>query len=178
MQKKGDVWISAVLYFGLGLVIITILLAAGLPVINKLKDKNIVIQSKEVMHTLDESIREVVKEGSGSQRVVTINIKKGSLVIDEANDIVMWAYNNSKVFISEPGIPVQEGKLTVLSENSPMKKSYNIQISTNYSGIADVINSDKGTILVGINDLVIRNQGLDTTVTPNKIKIGISQANR
>ena len=62
MQKKGDVWISAILYFGIGIVIITILLTAGLPVINKLRDKNIIIQTKQVMHTMDDNIREVIKE--------------------------------------------------------------------------------------------------------------------
>ena len=41
MNKKGDIWVSAILYFGLGIIVIAILLAAGLPVINKLKDKNI-----------------------------------------------------------------------------------------------------------------------------------------
>mgnify|MGYP001558011191 FL=1 len=58
MGKKGaSIWISAVLYFGIGIIILTILLTAGLPVINKLRDKNIVIQTKQVMHTLDENIR-------------------------------------------------------------------------------------------------------------------------
>ena len=84
MQKKGDVWISAILYFGIGIVIITILLTAGLPVINKLRDKNIIIQTKQVMHTMDDNIREVIKEGTGSQRVVTVNIKKGTINVSTA----------------------------------------------------------------------------------------------
>ena len=75
MNKKGDVWISAILYFGIGIVVITIILAAGLPVINRLRDKNVIIQTKQVMHTIDDNIREVIREGPGSQRVVTISAK-------------------------------------------------------------------------------------------------------
>ena len=38
--KKGEVWISAALYFGLGIIIITLILTAGMPVINKLTNRN------------------------------------------------------------------------------------------------------------------------------------------
>ena len=51
-MKKGDIWISAALYFGLGIVVLSLILAAGLPVINKLRDKNIIIQTKEIMFKL------------------------------------------------------------------------------------------------------------------------------
>lgn len=177
MKKNGDIWISAVLYFGLGIVVITILLAAGLPVINKLRDKNVVIQTKQVMHTLDQNIREVIKEGPGSQRVVTLNIKKGAFVINETADTVAWLYNNSKVLISEPGINVPEGKLIVRTDNAPVKNTYNIQILTNYSGLADITRPvGKPLTLVGINDLVIRNVGLNQST--GFVEVSISETNK
>ena len=176
MQKKGDIWISAVLYFGLGIVVISILLAAGLPVINKLRDKNVVIQSKQVMHTLDQNIREVVKEGPGSQRVVTINIKKGVFVLDDKNSLVIWQYNNSKVLISDPGIPVFEGKLNIITSNAAVKNTYNIQIYTDYSGLVNVIRpAGKTGTMTGISDLVIRNEGAGAN---GLINVRISEANK
>lgn len=177
MKKKGDIWVSAVLYFGLGIVVITILLAAGLPVINKLRDKNVVIQTKQVMHSLDQNIREVIKEGPGSQRVVTVNIKKGAFVIEEADDteIVRWVYNNSKVLISEPGIDVPEGKLIIRTDSASLEDTYNIQIYTNYSGLANITRpAGKPLTLVGINDLVIRNEGLQGEL----VRVSISETNR
>jgi len=175
MQKKGDIWISAVLYFGLGIVIITILLAAGLPVINKLRDKNIVIQTKQVMHTIDQNIREVIKEGPGSQRIVTMNIKKGSFIVDQDGDLLIWAYNGSKILISDPGVYVPEGKLTIKTEKAAVKNTYNIQIYSNYSGIADITRpAGKPLTLVGITDLVIRNEGLEA----GTLKVSISETNR
>ena len=81
-SKKADVWVSAVLYFGLGIIVISLLLAAGLPAINKLRDKNVIIQTKEVFQVLDKNIRDVVRGGPGSQRVVSVDIKKGDFKID------------------------------------------------------------------------------------------------
>lgn len=175
MKKRGSVWISAVLYFGLGIVVISILLAAGMPVINKLRDKNVVIQSKEVMHTLDQNIREVIREGPGSQRIVTVNIKKGAFIIDESPDRerIVWVYNNSKILISDLDTEVFEGKLTILTTKG--STGYNIEIYTEYGTIADLTRpSDRQYTLVGINDLVIRNNGLEG----GKIVVSISEANR
>jgi len=175
------VWISAILYFGIGIVVITIILAAGLPVINRLRDKNVIIQTKQVMHTIDDNIREVIREGPGSQRVVTINIKKGSFVIDQdidgdgvGDNIVAWKYDNAKVLISEPGTPVPEGKLTVLTETAPVENTYNIQIYTDYNTLADIKKEGTST-LSGLSDLVIRNDGSNDE---GLIQITIAETNR
>ena len=176
MQKKGDIWISAILYFGLGIVVISILLAAGLPVINKLKDKNIVIQSKQVMHILDQNIREVLREGPGSQRLVSINVKKGNLIVDAQHDVLAWSYDGAHVLISEPGLLVPEGNLNILTNTTQQKGIYNISILANYASIAN-INRPAGSqnTLLGLTDLVVRNEGLDAQ---QKIMVSISEANR
>ncbi len=176
-MKKGDIWVSAILYFGLGIVIITIVLAAGLPVINKLRDKNVILQTKQVVHTLDENIREVIREGPGSQRVVTVNIKKGVLIVEEDDTLerITWSYNNSKVLISEPGIPVLEGKLNILTTGAAAENTYNIDISSNYLNIANITTpSGQISVLSGINDLVIRNDGLSGEL----VRVSIAETNR
>ena len=83
-------WISAVLYIALGTVAITIVLSAGVPVINKIKDKNTIIQTRDIMLSLDNIIREVRDEGTGSRRVISpFTIKGGSMFIkDNENKIV------------------------------------------------------------------------------------------
>ncbi len=176
-MKKGDVWISAILYFGLGIVVITIILVAGLPVINKLRDKNIIIQTKEVMHAVDQNIREVIKEGPGSQRVVSLNIKKGSISV--ADNKVIWEYKGSKIPISEPNeinkcdasnpIIVGEGKLNIKTCKAAVEKTYDIKI---YSSYSEATLQSGITTLQGLSDLVIRNDGASN----NKIQVSINEA--
>ena len=45
-SKKGDIWISAALYTALGLILITVILSVGMPFVNKIKDRNTVLQTK------------------------------------------------------------------------------------------------------------------------------------
>ena len=143
---------------------------------SKLRDKNGIIQTKQVMHELDQNIREVVREGPGSQRVLTVNIKTGFIRIDNKDSLIIWQYNNSKVIISDIGIPVFEGKLTILTENANVKNNYNIQIYTNYTNLANITRSaTKPSTLVGITDMVIRNDGLDQN---NVVKVSISETNK
>ncbi|HLC58567.1 MAG TPA: hypothetical protein VJI68_01785 [Candidatus Nanoarchaeia archaeon] len=172
-SKKGDVWVSAVLYFGLGIVIIAILLAAGLPVINKLRDKNVVIQTKEVMHTLDNNIRQVIKDGSGSQRVVTLNVKKGNFNIDDTNNRITWLYEGSKAVISEPGVDVTEGKLRIRTTQTG--STYTIEVSSSYDGLADITTVSGRTSLTGLNDLVVRNTGLVSVGGRQLVGVSISE---
>ncbi|MBS3172364.1 hypothetical protein J4438_02180, partial [Candidatus Woesearchaeota archaeon] len=63
MKKKGDVWVSAILYTALGVVLLTIILAAGLPAIQKMKDSYTSKQTKELMLVLDKNIKTVYHEG-------------------------------------------------------------------------------------------------------------------
>src|SRR3989338_5630861 len=150
MNKKGDIWVSAILYFGLGIIVIAILLAAGLTVINKLKDKN---------------ITEVLNGGPGTQRIVTLNLKKGEFRIDKESEEIIWNYRNSKVFLSEPnGIAVKDGKIDVITTKGTTKGTYDITLKLNYGDLAN-INPDgtgKITTISGLGDVVIRNGGIDT----------------
>ncbi len=180
MNKKGDIWISAVLYFGLGIIIITLLLTAGLPVINKLRDKNIAIQTKEVFHTLDQNIREVLKGGPGTQRVVTLNIKKGifkvnSNAVADSNTIT-WTFKDSKAYISEPNkkgtlltsaVKVNDGNIEIVTNEGTTKGNYDITYTLRYD-TADLplaainpagLGVNAPVTISGIGDISIRNGG-------------------
>ena len=70
MKQKGDIWISAVLYMALGIIILVIVLSVAIPVVNKIRDKNIALNTKELMFDLDRNIRIVYSEGTGSRRPI------------------------------------------------------------------------------------------------------------
>ena len=170
VNKKGAaVWVSAVLYFGLGIILLTLILSAGLPTINKIRDKNVISQTKEVFHSMDAAIREVVRQGPGSQRVLHVELKRGAFNLDAQNEIITWNYT-SKVAISEPGNSVSEGNLKLLTEESVEEGSYDITLTlcyfistvepcNNAKKIADFKFTGVQTI-EGVSSLTIKNEGI------------------
>src|SRR3989344_3360128 len=111
--KKGDIWVSAVLYLTLGVIAIALILGAAIPLINKIKDRNTVAQTKEVLFTLDEAIRRVANEGPGSQRELSpFTINAGKLTIDQTAEVIKWELETEAV-IQEPNIELKEGVLTL-----------------------------------------------------------------
>ena len=158
-MKKADIWISAVLYMALGVVILTIILAAGVPVINKIRDKNIAIDTKEVMFTLDKNIRTVFSEGPGSRRPLTLEIKKGSFEVDDPNDLIKWDFE-SKVLLSEKDIEIKEGTLVMWTNQSSQEGKYITNLMLNYSGILDLsLEQPNLAVLTGTNDIILTNIG-------------------
>jgi len=176
-SKKADIWISAALYFGLGIIVITIILSAGLPLINRLKDKNTVIETKDVMFKLDTAIREVIRNGPGEQRSLSLEIKKGDLSINNNENTLTWSYKTSAL-LSEPGLTISEGNLNITTENTGVKDEYLVTLSLNYEGLADLKKSstpDPTEDLIkvsGQNRIIIKNVGTVNSkiaVTFNKL---------
>jgi len=157
-MKKADIWISAVLYMALGIVILTIVLAAGIPIINKIKDKNLAIETKEVMITIDKNIRAVYNEGPGSRRPLKLEIKKGSLVVDNSNETIEYQLRTS-VLLSQPDIEIQEGNLKILTQTTTAEKEYLTRLKLDYNGILNLTLQSSSNILSGTNNLVITNIG-------------------
>ena len=156
-MKKGDTWISAVLYIALGTIVVTMLLAAGMPVINKIRDRNIILQTKEVMFGINNAIRTVTAEGPGSQRSITIEIGQGLLGVYDGENKINWTME-SRVVVSEPGLTVNEGDLKITTLKSNKEDRYDILLALDYSGIADIkLTGDK--IITGRRNIVVRNNG-------------------
>lgn len=162
ISKKGqEAWVSAALYLGIGIAIIGIVLGAGMPMINKLRDKNVVLQTKEVLFTLDNNIREVARSGPGSQRLLNIEIKKGEFKIDEKKERIAWEFE-SKAMLSEPGEEISEGNLNILTEGRDAP--FRVKLWIDYKpkgadkGILD-LEFEGSQTLAGRADLIIKNGG-------------------
>ena len=63
--KKGAIWVSAVLYVLVGIVVLTIVLEAGIPFIKSLQEKSNVNRARNTLTALDQNIQDVAKEGQG-----------------------------------------------------------------------------------------------------------------
>ncbi|MBS3163070.1 hypothetical protein J4427_00050 [Candidatus Woesearchaeota archaeon] len=161
MDKKADVWVSAVIYVGLVITILTIVLAAGLPVINRMRDKNTATETRDIMHELDSTIRDVIRDGPGAQRTPIIKISKGEFVINQ--DSVVWTLQNSKFMFSQSGEEVREGNLVVLTTNSPVEDQYVVQIALKIPTSVRLLPQIK--TLSGQYSLLIKNNGVMTDTT-------------
>jgi hypothetical protein len=135
---KGQIWISAVLYIAIGVVVISLLLTAMVPLIEKMKDRNTVVQTKELLITVDETIKTVSKEGPGSQRGLSpFSIKAGQIVIDEDNDAISWSMDTTGTMI-EPDVIIKEGVLTMLLASTPVTDKYRISVNLTYKNTIDL----------------------------------------
>lgn len=129
MKKKGQIWVSAALYIALGIIVITVILSAGLPLINKIQAKNTLLQSKKVMFDLDETARGVMLEGAGSKRPIFVEIKKGELIIDptsEGKKRIVWTFLSKYNPGIEEGAIINEGNLEIT--NTKKGNEYEINI--------------------------------------------------
>ena len=162
-NKKADVWISGVMYFALGVIVLTIVLTASMPVINKLRDKNTALQTKELMFKLDDNIRTVLAEGPGSKRNVRIQIGRGDFTINDGEDTIRWEMKSS-VLLSQEDKTVTEGSVDILSSKTSNPKEWMTTLTLSYGNskkIADIEfpPGKKLSKLSGTYNLVIQNIG-------------------
>lgn len=157
--KKGDLWVSAVLYLTLGVIAIALILGAAVPLINKIKDRNTVAQTKEVLFTLDETIRKVANEGPGSQRELSpFTIGAGKLTIKHDTDEIKWEMETEAV-IQEPNTPLREGVLTLTLEDTRTEGKYTMLIATQYTGIDINLTSQLNNPFTGKFSVVVKHSG-------------------
>lgn len=173
--RKGSVWISAVLYIALGVIVITLVLSAGIPLINKMKDQNVFSQTKKVMFVIDENIRDVVNEGPGSKRYLSpIEINRGELIIDDETENITWRMvTTNKLFeVNELGISEDdrivfiEGNLVMWLDETQNEDEYELSLELGYSPITDLLLSSGGSPFKGQYNLMIYHTGDYSGDTP------------
>jgi len=173
-MKKGQVWISAVLYIALGIVAIAVVLSAGVPLINKIKDKNTIIQTKELLLSVDNIIREVRDEGPGSRRVIQpLVIKDGNLFIIPTQNLIRWELETSTIFTEPCGkdkdeceskeLVIKEGTMELYQLTTIVEDEYIVNLELNYDGIGNLMlesETGKGSGLIGRYTMTIENKGI------------------
>ena len=193
MNKKGVIWISAVIYIALGIVAITLILAAGLPLINSLKDKNTYSQTKDILIHIDQNIEEINTEGPGSRRFIdTIVIKGGKLdmIIEEQEKLktIRWTMTTPAVIVElsdkkscsqdltdEGCIAFKEGPLTIYQEETIVNEEYLIVIELHYDKIKvefDAMSTQGPTDIQGQLSLLMENKGYQNNLVDTRIKVG------
>ncbi|HII15520.1 MAG TPA: hypothetical protein HA362_04375 [Nanoarchaeota archaeon] len=184
--NKGQIWISAVLYMALGVIVLTIVLAAGVPMIEKMKDKNSFAQAKTVFFTLDDNIKNVINEGPGSRRYIApFEVKAGEFKVDEENGFLVWSLKTKAklmepsydftqtALVDPPRIPLfQEGALYLFAQDTNIVDEYVVNLLLDYSTMANIIVDSPFTgPFSGTYSLTIEHSGTynppDAPVCPN-----------
>lgn len=175
-NKKGQLWVSAVLYIALGVVAITLVLSAGIPLINKMKDKNTVVQAKEVMNAIDKAINDVRKEGVGSRRFLSpVIVKGGELIINPDSDEIKWKLRTGIIMVEpcsfsnpedESGYldecktqkkVIKEGNLNYYQTKTFIKDEYDVRVDLNYKDKFIDIETDNPNPLTGKYSFAVEN---------------------
>ncbi len=135
-EKSGQIWIETVIYTLIGLAIIGLVLAAALPKINHKKDSIAIEQSAQALGNINDKIYDV-QRSVGNRRIIDLDIKKGSLIIDMEKNTISWILDSSFPY-SEVGVPVSLGVLNVTTtKGNPwkvtLKLKYNIDLR--YNGV-------------------------------------------
>ena len=183
-RKKGQIWVSTVLYIALSIVAMTLILAAGIPMITRMKDRNTFIESKTMMHVIDGNINTVVSEGPGSRRVLDpVIIKGGKLFFDIANDEVRWEMKTGTMLMEPcpfdevsggkcPEKYIQsEGSLKFYLIETMVVDEYIVNILLDYKNKVDLVYSKDNEItgsLTGNYVVAITNEA-----TTEGVKVGI-----
>ena len=129
--KKGQVWVETVIYTLIGLTIMGAIIAVVTPKITQMNDKILLTQTIDSMNQMNEQIQDTFLY-PGSQREITLMVKKGEYSIDGTNDKIEFLLKNTGLLYSQPNIPIKQGDLEILTVEKPGGKKYDILLTLNY----------------------------------------------
>lgn len=112
MNKRAQIWVETVVYTLIGLALIGLVLTIITPKINELKDRKVIEQTIDSLNAIDSKINEVLS-APGNVRIVEIELNKGEIYFDNANDLIRFELSESKSLFSEPDVEVFFGKVKV-----------------------------------------------------------------
>ena len=111
--KKGAIWVSAVIYVLVGIIVLTVVIEAGIPFIKSLQERSNVNRARNTFSSLDQQIQDVAKEGQGSQRIIPLEVSEGSVKVEDGK--LRWKIEtDSKVL--EPRTRIELGNLVIASD--------------------------------------------------------------
>ena len=132
---KAQIWVETVIYTLIAFVMIGLVLSFIRPKIEQVRDEAIIEETIRLMEDLDNIILSV-RDVTGNQRLIDMNIKKGVLNIDGIKNQVDFKMESAFTY-SQPGEDVLYGDIVVRT----MKKTGDLNVITlvsNYSKDYDI----------------------------------------
>ena len=136
MNRGGQIWVETVVYTLIALTMIGAVLAFVMPRIEEIQDKAVIEQSINAVKDINNVVLSVVQGGAGNKRLIETNIKKGSLIINGANNEIIFKMETNYVY-SEPGQRINIGNIKAMTEDVGGTNVVTLTSSYNY----DITNS-------------------------------------
>lgn len=104
---------------------ITLVVMVATPTLDKAKESALINEAMQNMKVLDNTIRQVASEGSGSLRSVQIKVTDGTYRVQNKTNTIEFSYN-MKSGIIEPGTFFQDGNLFLTSGVTAKASEYDL----------------------------------------------------
>jgi hypothetical protein len=158
-QKKGEIWVSAILFISLGVIVISLILAATIPLVNRISDKNTMVRTKEILLKIDDTIRTVANEGPGSQRQLDpLVIDKGELEIQNGTYLIAWTLETGALLM-EKDVEITEGNIHQLLNSTFVEEVNKMKLWTTSDRFNITLNSKFSNPFKGEYLVVVRHTG-------------------
>jgi len=168
-NKKGVIWISAVIYVMVAVVVMVIALEAGLPLIENLTDRNAFSKIRDTMVGIDKQVQQIASEGQGSQRVIPLEIIDGELSVEDQK--LRWKLETESKLV-ESQTRVKLGNLVIASDvdvTAQIVGDYfiveNSRIKINFSRIGEKTNFTDINTSALVNKVLFKDSDAETTGT-------------
>ena len=121
-----------------------------------MRDRNTIIQTKELLHTFDGAIRQVASEGLGSQRLLDPVVIKGGK-LDISKNKIEWQMDTSAEIMeaceangrcNDEGLIQSEGNIEMYLAETFVEGEYVMHLILEYGDGFDV-ELDKGSVIKG-----------------------------
>jgi len=136
MKKRGQIWVETVIYTLIGLALIGLVLAITTPRINEAKDRIAVEQTISSLIAFDNKITEALDRGPGNIRIIDFTMRRGELYINPLADEILFVIKDLSKPYSEPGVPIEFGRVTILSEEG--QKESTVSLILSYANTTDL----------------------------------------
>jgi len=172
-KNKAQVWVETAVYSLIGLTIIAILLTTAMPQINKMKDKATLSKATTSLNHLNNELNEIL-QAPGSVRIIYFKLSKGTITLDYKNDKIVYLLENTNLELSEPGIEIPEGELSLRTET--YGKKFNIFLTLDYSDNLNLTHSGELSKILqpGTTDYKMKAENLGNSGIGEKINIDLS----
>lgn len=150
-MKAIETWVSTVLVIVISISAIILVFQFGNPASQRTKEMMVLQNSKNILITIDDAVRDVSYQGSGSTRKLDLVITEGTYFIDAENESVRFVMETKSQIIGV-GVSKMEDNINITGYTG---KIY-LTLKFNNTNI-----TDEGEFSKGVHILVITNNGWD-----------------
>lgn len=129
-MRRAQVWVETVIYTLIGLSLIGVVLALITPRINDYRDRAVIEQTIASLNVIDSKIEEIL-QAPGNTRIVELRLTRGELFVDPVMDTISYTLPESTTRYSEPGLPLDIGRVSVLT--TPTSETYTVNLTLSYN---------------------------------------------